>query len=233
MIRLDKYLCDMGLGSRKEIKELIKRGEVSVNGSFVRDSDMKINENSDTVICKGETVLYKKYRYFMLDKPEGYVCTSDERDGMDVVTLFPEEIQRTGIFPVGRLDKDTTGLLLMTNDGDFAHRVISPKHNVPKLYYAKTDGIVNEDDVIAFRQGITLKDGLKCLPAELKATGENHCYVTVMEGKYHQVKRMLASVGKPVIELRRLSIGELKIERVGHLGGFVELTHDDLELVCR
>lgn len=233
MIRLDKYLCDMGLGSRKDIKEAIKHAEVSVNGTPVRNSDIKINETEDTVIFRGNRISYKKYRYFMLDKPQGYVCSTDERDGLDVVSLFPEEIRRTGIFPVGRLDKDTTGLLIMTNDGDFAHKVISPKHNVPKLYYAKTEGIVTQEDVIAFRQGIILKDGLKCLPAELTATGGDSCYVTVMEGKYHQVKRMLASVGKPVKELRRLSIGQLNIERLNGLGSFVELTHEDLELVCR
>jgi len=233
MIRLDKYLCDMGIGSRKEIKEQIKKAMVSVNGAVIRDPNLKINENEDIIEINGERVEYKKYRYFMLDKPKGYVCSSDERDGTDVVSLFPEEIRRTGIFPVGRLDKDTTGLLLVTNDGDFAHKVISPKHNVPKLYYAVTDGIVNEADVEAFKNGITLKDGLKCLPAQLKATGDNYCYVTVMEGKYHQVKRMLGSVGKPVIELRRLSIGELHIDCVGQIGSFVELTHEQLQLICR
>ena len=169
----------------------------------------------------------------MMDKPAGVLSVTEDRKQKTVLDLLPPELKRLNLFPVGRLDKDTSGLLLLTNDGDFAHRVISPKSGVEKRYRAEVEGVPDEKDVKAFAEGLTLGDGTKCLPARLEITGTNTCYVTVMEGKYHQVKRMLASRGKPVLSLRRLSVGALELdEALGH-GGFRELEKNDLCKVLR
>lgn len=227
-IRLDKYLADLGIASRKELKAVIKARRVAVNGNLALNGDLKIDPGSDTVSIDGRELSYKKYRYFMMNKPEGVLSATEDNKQETVLDLLSDEHKRLGLFPVGRLDKDTTGLLLLTNDGEFSHRVISPKSEVTKRYYALTDGIPDEHDAKAFEKGIVLKDGLQCLPAKLEITGDNFCYVNVMEGKYHQVKRMLASVGKPVLKLKRLSIGELYLPDELPEGGYVEL--DDTQL---
>lgn len=230
LVRLDKFLADMGIASRKELKAIIKDGRVSVDLQTVTAPDYKIDPDRADVRLDGEALRYSKFRYYMMDKPEGVVtATEDNRQGT-VLDLVTPEMRRMGLFPVGRLDKDTSGLLLLTNDGDFAHRVISPKSGVEKLYYAKVDGVPDPSDVEAFKNGIVLADGTECLPAKLEITGGDECFVTVMEGKYHQVKRMLASRGKPVVKLRRLSIGKLELGETLSSGGFRELDENDL---CR
>ena len=164
----------------------------------------------------------------MMDKPAGVLSVTEDRKQQTVLDLLPPELKRLGLFPVGRLDKDTEGLLILTNDGDFAHRVISPRSGVEKRYRAEVEGIPDEDDARAFAEGLILADGTRCLPAKLEITGGSVCFVTVMEGKYHQVKRMLASRGKPVRRLRRLSVGELEIGEDLGAGGFRELEENDL-----
>jgi len=229
--RLDRYLSEMGIAGRKELKQIIRSGRVTVNDVIQTSPEYKINTDRDVIVCDGTRVSYVQFRYFMLDKPAGYLSATEDGKQQTVLELFPEEIRRLDIFPVGRLDKDTSGLLLLTNDGEFAHKVISPKSEIKKRYYAVTEGIPDEEDVKAFRDGILLKDGLECLPAELEITGRNECFVTVMEGKYHQVKRMLAARGKPVLQLRRLSVGKLTLREGQASGEYVELDEQDLKAV--
>ena len=228
VLRLDKYLADQGLASRKELREIIRSGRVAVDGLVCREADRKVDPEKQTVLYDGEPIRYQRFRYFMMDKPIGVVTATEDREQKTVLDLLPESVRALGLFPVGRLDKDTSGLLLLTNDGDFAHRLISPKFCVEKRYYAIVDGEVDAEDVAAFAQGLTLRDGTCCRPARLEPVGPGACYVTVTEGKYHQVKRMLASRGKPVRELRRLSMGELVMDDSLGAGGLRELTEQDL-----
>ena len=227
-IRLDKYLGDLGLFGRKESREAIRGGRVAVDGQTVRRPETKLDPETASVSLDGRPLQYKRFRTFMLDKPEGVVTATEDRSQRTVLDLLPEELRALGLFPVGRLDRDTTGLLLLTNDGDFAHRVISPKSAVEKRYHALVEGEPDEADVEAFRAGLVLADGTRCLPARLELCGGGACIVTVTEGKYHQVKRMLASRGKPVKALRRLSIGGLALPENSHPGLLRELSENDL-----
>ena len=226
--RLDKILSELGVGSRRELKEFIRAGRVKVDGEICRRPEQKLDPERQELTLDGKALRYKCLRYFMLDKPSGVLTATEDRDQKTVLDLLPEELKRLGLFPVGRLDKDTSGLLILTNDGEFAHRVISPKSCVEKRYYADIDGDVTDADVAAFAAGITLRDGTECLPARLEYLGPGKCLVTVREGKYHQVKRMLASRGKPVLALRRLSIGGLALDESLGQGGLRELDEKDL-----
>jgi len=229
-VRLDKFMADQGIASRKELREFIRSGRVQINGECVRKPEAKVDPAQDQVLFDGKALGAEKKRYFVLDKPEGVVTATEDAEQQTVLDLLPSELRRLGLFPVGRLDKDTSGLLLLTNDGDFAHRVISPKSAVEKRYYARVDGQVDPEDVEAFRNGVVLRDGTRCLPAKLESDGPGACYVTVVEGKYHQVKRMLASRGKPVQSLRRLSIGSVSLDASMKPGEWKELAKEDL---CR
>ena len=226
--RLDKVLADLGVGTRRDLKELIRSGRVRIDGEICRKPEQKLDPTQQTLTLDGKPLVYKTLRYFMLDKPAGVVTATEDRDQETVLDLLPEELRRLGLFPVGRLDKDTSGLLLLTNDGEFAHRVISPKFCVEKRYYADIDGDVTDEDVSAFAAGITLRDGTVCLPARLESLGAGKCMVTVTEGKYHQVKRMLASRGKPVLALRRIAVGGLYVDDGLGPGGLRELDETDL-----
>ena len=226
-MRLDKYLADMGLASRKELKQIIKSGRVTVNGIAAAVPEMKVSD-SDLICFDGQELNYRRFHYYMLNKPAGVLSVTEDRKQSTVLDLVSPQMRRLGLFPVGRLDKDTCGLLLLTDDGDFSHRVISPKSGVEKLYYARVDGEPTAADAQAFEKGIVLGDGTQCLPAKLELLGGSECLVTVMEGKYHQVKRMLASRGKPVLELKRLRIGELELDEELAPGEYRELTEEDL-----
>ena len=227
-MRLDKLLSELGVASRKELRDIIRRGRVRVDGAVVTAPEQKVDAARSEVRLDGEVLRWQRFRYFMMDKPEGVLSVTEDRRQQTVLDLLPEELRRLGLFPVGRLDKDTSGLLLLTNDGDFAHRVISPKSGVEKRYRAEVEGVPDERDVRAFERGIVLADGTECLPAKLETTGESMCFVTVMEGKYHQVKRMLAACGKPVVHLRRLSVGALTLDESLAPGGVRELSQEDL-----
>lgn len=226
-MRLDKLLSDLGVASRKELKQIIRAGRVTVNGMAVTVPEAKVDPENSKVTLDGERLEYTKYHYYIMDKPSGVLTATDDKKQKTVLDLMSPEERRMGIFPVGRLDKDTSGLLLLTDDGEFTHRVISPKSEVEKRYYAKVDGDVTPEDAEAFREGLILGDGTRCLPAGLERAGEGTCYVTVMEGKYHQVKRMLASRGKPVLELRRLSVGALALDGSLPCGGYRELAQSE------
>ena len=227
-MRLDKLLSECGVASRKEIRQLIRSGRVSVDGAAAASPEMKLDPYKALVCLDGTKIEYAKYHYYMMNKPAGVLPATDDGRQKTVLDLVTPEMRKIGLFPVGRLDKDTTGLLLLTNDGEFAHRVISPRSGIVKVYQARTAAPVDEADITAFKEGLTLGDGTKCLPAGLKLLPDGSCLVEVMEGKYHQVKRMLSSRGKPVTELKRLSIGGLKLDKALLPGGFRALEENEL-----
>lgn len=227
-MRLDKLLSECGVASRKEIRQLIRSGRVSVDGAAAASPEMKLDPYKALVCLDGTKIEYAKYHYYMMNKPAGVLSATDDGRQKTVLDLVTPEMRKMGLFPVGRLDKDTTGLLILTNDGEFAHRVISPRSGIVKVYHAQTEAPVDEADITAFKEGLTLGDGTKCLPAGLKLLPDGSCLVEVMEGKYHQVKRMLSSRGKPVTELKRLSIGGLKLDKALLPGSFRALEENEL-----
>ena len=229
---MDKLLADLGVATRSELRDIIRSGRVQVDGAVVTHPEQRFDSEACRIVLDGKELNYSVFHYYMMDKPEGVLSVTEDRKQKTVLDLLPPELRRMGLFPVGRLDKDTSGLLLLTNDGEFSHRVISPKSGIEKRYEARVEGMPDEEDVRAFAEGLTLGDGTKCLPAKLEITGTDRCYVTVMEGKYHQVKRMLASRGKPVRTLRRLSVGALALD-LRAPGDFRELTQEDLCKVFR
>ena len=229
-VRLDKYLADSGKATRSEARNIIKSGRISVDGCVVTRPETRIDEKS-LVEMDGLTIGGSKFIYIMMNKPAGVLSATEDSSQPTVTDLLSDDMKVRGLFPVGRLDKDTTGLLLLTNDGDFAHRVISPRSHVKKRYLAETDGTPTKEDSVRFENGITLADGTVCLPASLDIVGENRCIVTVVEGKYHQVKRMLASCGKPVVKLHRLSIGGLELDNQLAEASYRELKPEELNFI--
>lgn len=214
MERLDKFLCDSGVGTRSQVKQILKTGAVTVNGAPVKDGSMKLDPEKSLVCLHGEPLGGKQRVVLMLHKPAGFVTATEDPRERTVMELIPPQYRYLDLKPVGRLDKETEGLLLFTNDGDLLHRLISPKKDVPKVYYARHAGTATEEDVKAFREGLVLKDGLHCLPAELQPLGAGESLITVREGKYHQVRRMMASRNMTVTYLRRqqesfLTLGDL------------------------
>ena len=211
MERLDKFLCDCGAGTRSQVKTILKAGRVTVDGKPERDGSRKINPTAQEITLDGELLRLRGRVVVMLNKPAGFVTATEDKFQKTVIELLPAQYVPLDLKPVGRLDKDTVGLLLFTNDGDLLHRLISPKKEVPKVYYAKHEGTATEEDVVAFSAGLTLGDGTKCLPATLQPLGPGESLVTVCEGKYHQVRRMLASRGMPVTYLERRQEGTLAL----------------------
>lgn len=227
--RLDKLLASTGRWSRKEGKELIARGRVLVDGRAVSRPEEKCDPQQCCILVDGERVDCAPYVYIMLHKPAGLLSATQDRKQATVLDLLPEHLRRRGLFPVGRLDKDTEGLLLLTDDGPLGHELLSPRKHVDKVYYARVDGVLDEQDVRALAEGMTLGDGLACLPAGLEPLGDkSECLVTLREGKYHQVKRMLAARGKPVLYLKRLSMGPLKLDEGLRKGEWRPLTAGEL-----
>ena len=227
-MRLDKLLCDLGLGSRREVRDWIRAGRVALDGAVLRSPEQKLDPEAGVLALDGKALRYQANHYFMMDKPVGVITATEDPGQKTVLDLLPPELRRLGLFPVGRLDKDTSGLLILTDDGDFAHRATAPKSGVEKRYLAEVEGVPDAGDVNAFAEGLILGDGTRCLPAELELLGGDRCIVTVQEGKYHQVKRMLASRGKPVRTLRRLSIGALELDEMLGPGGFREMDQQEL-----
>lgn len=212
MERLDKFLCDSGVGSRSQVKPLIKSGRVTVDGTVVRDGSAKIDPDKQAVCLDGEVLGGRQRLVVMLNKPAGYVTATEDPRDPTVMELLPEALRAMDLKPVGRLDKATEGLLLFTNDGALLHRLISPKKEVPKVYYARHEGTATQEDVAAFAAGLTLRDGTLCLPAKLEPIGDGESYITVCEGKYHQVRRMMASRGMHVAYLERRKEAGLTLE---------------------
>lgn len=232
--RLDKVLANLGYGTRKEVKALVKDGEVTVNGSRVKDSSIHIEPETDVIEVSGDRILYRKFIYIMLNKPQGVVSATEDNYDETVIDLLEPEHAVFKPAPVGRLDKDTEGLLLLTNDGELNHNLLSPKRHVPKKYYAVISGEVTEKDISKFQKGLTLDDGYNTLPAELKIlkSGEtSEIEVVLYEGKYHQVKRMFEAVGKKVTYLKRIEMGPLLLDEGLELGEYRELTVDEVNLL--
>lgn len=211
MERLDKFLCDCGAGTRSQVKLILKAGRVTVDGVVQRDNSCKIDPQKQTVLLDGAPLRAVGQVVVMLNKPAGYVTATEDQQEQTVMELLPAEYKFLDLKPVGRLDKQTEGLLLFTNDGDLLHRLISPKKEVPKVYYARHEGDVTPEDVKAFAQGLTLRDGTACLPAVLERIGAGESLITVCEGKYHQVRRMMASRNMTVLYLERRREGTLTL----------------------
>lgn len=209
MQRLDKFLCDCGVGSRSQVKAILKAGRVTVDGAAVSDGSRKLDPNRAAVCLDGRKLMVTGRLVVMLNKPAGFVTATEDANERTVMELLPAEFQNKGLKPVGRLDKATEGLLLFTNDGDLLHRLISPKKEVPKVYYARHEGTADLEDVRAFAEGLTLRDGTKCLSAVLEPLGVGESLITVREGKYHQVRRMMASRNMTVTYLERRAEGIL------------------------
>lgn len=230
-LRLDKYLADMGCGTRSEIKIRIRKGAVSVNGITVKSADTKIYPGEDKVCIDGNEIVYETYSYYLLHKPAGCVSATEDRHDRTVLYYLPKE-RRKDLFPVGRLDKDTEGLLLLTNDGELAHRLLSPKKHVEKTYYAEIDGEVRKEDADSFAEGISIGDEKLTLPAKLdilSAGAVSKVRVTICEGRYHQIKRMFEAVGKKVRYLKRISMGPLTLDETLKPGEYRRLTADEIE----
>lgn len=234
MIRLDKYLADMGVGTRAEVKKYVRQGKVKIDGRVVKSPEEKVDVEIQTVSYLDQLVTYKTFEYYMLNKPAGVISAATDTREKTVVDLI-EEKKRKDLFPVGRLDKDTEGLLLITNDGELAHRLLSPKRHVDKVYYAKVKGVVTEKDVKAFSEGVSLGQGEMAKPAALEILTSDEISeirLTIQEGKFHQVKRMFQSVGKEVVYLKRLSMGTLVLDESLPLGAYRRLTREEIEQLC-
>lgn len=226
MERLDKFLCDSGVGTRSQVKVILKSGRVTVNSKPEKDGSRKLDTAACTICLDGVPLGGKRRAVYMLNKPMGYVTATEDREPT-VMELLPKELAYLDLKPVGRLDKATEGLLLFTNDGDLLHRLISPKKEVPKIYYARHEGTATQEDIAAFQSGLTLGDGTICRPAELCPIGPGESLVTVCEGKYHQVRRMMASRGMSVTYLERRSEGGLTLGDLPR-GQVRELTAEEL-----
>lgn len=231
-MRIDRMLANMGFGSRKDVKKMLKSGIVTINGEIVKDGKVQVDPSNDIVTVRGEQVEYKEFIYLMLNKPQGVISATEDVHERTVLDLIEYEDLIFKPFPVGRLDKDTEGLLLLTNDGQLAHSLLSPKKNVPKTYFAVIDQEVTEEDVFAFQQGVTLDDGYKTKPASmkiLKSGIRSDVELTITEGKFHQVKRMFEARGKKVIYLKRISMGPITLDESLELGQYRELTEEEIE----
>ncbi|NLM74231.1 MAG: rRNA pseudouridine synthase [Clostridiaceae bacterium] len=232
--RLDKFLRDQGIATRSELKEYIRKGLVRVNDDTVKDPGTHIDSDSDKVYVNGELINYKKFVYYMLNKPRGVITATEDNKENTVLDLFPEDIRRRNVFPAGRLDKDTEGLLIITNDGIFAHNLMSPKKHVKKLYEAVLDCFPGDRAIDVFAVGVVLDDGYKSLPAKLEflqKQGKVIARVEIFEGKFHQVKRMFKAVGANVLFLKRLRIGGLWLDEALKPGEYRELSQQELDLL--
>ena len=233
-IRLDRLLSNSGVGSRKEVKAIIKKEEVTVDGNIVKNPGQLIDPTRSQVMVNSRPILYKKYYYLMLNNPPGVISATKDTLHHTVTDLLPEQYKNIRLFPVGRLDKDTEGLLILTNDGQLAHSLLSPKKRVPKTYYAVIEGLVSSEDKEAFRRGVRLDDDLISLSAQLsilESSQLSKVHVTIFEGKYHQVKRMFKTVGKKVVYLKRIRMGNLYLDESLPLGEVRELSQAELALL--
>ena len=226
MIRLDKYLCDLNIGSRSEIKEYIRKKLITVNGAIASDPGMRISEDS-AVTYRGEPLIYKKFRYYMLNKPKGVVSATQDNIDTTVIDLL-KDINTRDMFPVGRLDKDTEGLLIITNDGEMSHRLLSPKNHVEKCYLVHLKHNITSDDIKTLCMGVDIGDDTITLPAKVEAIATDRIYLTITEGRYHQVKRMLEAVDNKVVFLKRVSFGPLELDPSLSPGEYRELDESEI-----
>ncbi len=225
--RLDKFISNQLNISRSMVKTALKRGQATVNGEVIKSPSVSVDSDKDKVCFDGKEIIYKKYVYILMNKPKGILSASNDKNRKTVVDLVPDGLKRTGLFPVGRLDKDTTGFLIITDNGEYAHNCISPKKDIPKSYIVTLDGYVTEDMIALFERGIVLADGYECKPAKLEIIEENKVRITITEGKYHQIKRMFGVVELGVNELHRESMGDMKLPENLESGKCIELTEKE------
>jgi 16S rRNA pseudouridine516 synthase len=234
-MRIDKWLSNTGFGSRKEVKQLLKSGAVKLNGTVIKDPKTQANPDKDHVLVHGEEAVYKEFIYLMMNKPQGVISATEDSRHETVIDLLELDDQAFEPFPVGRLDKDTEGLLILTNDGQLSHTLLSPKKHVPKTYFAKINGSIPENTYEIFKEGVVLEDGYKTQPARLKVVQdsieESEIYLTITEGKFHQVKRMFEAVDRKVTYLQRVQMGRLKLDDTLPLGTYRELKEEELVLL--
>ena len=230
--RLDKFLADAGLGTRSEVKRMLKGGLVSVNGATVKDPAVKIDAGSDVIEYRGERVAFEEHRYYMLNKPDGVVSATEDRNEPTVRSLL-KDVNTKDLFPVGRLDKDTEGLLLITDDGELAHKLLSPRYHVDKTYHVTAEGIITDDDIRRLEEGVDIGEKALTLPAKAEMIGSgqdvSEVLLTIHEGKFHQVKRMFEVIGKPVVHLKRISFGSLKLDEKLAPGEFRRLADEEIK----
>ena len=233
MDRIDKIIASQGQYSRSEVKKLIKAGRVTLDGRVLKSSDEKADPNTNIIAIDGKAISYKKHIYIMLNKPQGVVSATDDRDHTTVIDLVPKALKREGLFPAGRLDADTVGFVLITDDGDFAHKILSPKNHIMKTYHALLQRELTPEDIDAFRNGIELKDGTLCLEAEVSPIESDRpmAQIKICEGKYHQVKRMFAALGNKVLYLKRVKMGGLSLDESLQEGKCRELTPEEVILI--
>lgn len=230
-MRIDKLLANMGYGSRHDVKKLLKKGKVFLNGQVIKDPKQHIDPEEDLIYFGEKQIIYKRFVYYMMNKPKNVITATEDATERTVVDLLNSKDQTSGIFPVGRLDKDTEGLLLLTNNGQLAHSLLSPKHHVEKTYYAQIAGTVSIKDIETFKNGVILEDGYRSLPAQLNiiVSGEqSEIDITITEGKFHQIKRMFHAVDKKVIYLKRLRMGSLKLDNALAPGSYRPLTTEEI-----
>jgi 16S rRNA pseudouridine516 synthase len=235
-LRLDRYLANMGCGSRSEVKKMLRAGQVTVNGQIVREDGYQVAELNDKITCSGEVIRYREFIYLMLNKPAGVISATDDNRERTVLDLLDPKYCNKGIFPVGRLDKDTEGLLVLTNNGELGHQLLAPRKHVPKCYLAQVAGAVGPEDFAAFQNGILLDDGYRTLPAELKLlqSGElTEVRVIIHEGKFHQIKRMFQALDKKVVYLKRIAMGALVLDPTLGLGEYRELSDEEIAILMR
>lgn len=233
-MRLDRYLANMGCGSRNEVRRIIRSGSVTVNDQSIKEESFQIDPGCDLVVCWGSEIAYREYVYLMLNKPAGVISATEDSKERTVLDLIDPKYRNKGIFPVGRLDKDTEGLLILTNNGELGHKLLSPKKKVPKRYFAQVSGIIDTEDIESFQNGIALDDGYRTMPAELELlrTGDpSEVMVMIQEGKYHQIKRMFQALGKQVVYLKRVAMGDLMLDPSLKNGAYRELTEEEVRIL--
>ena len=232
MERLDKILANAMIGSRKEVTKLIRAGAVTVNKTVVTDPAMKVDPNDSNIAANGVLICYREHFHLMLNKPDGYICATEDIREKTVLDLLPDdEFPKNRIFPAGRLDKDTEGFVFLTTDGKLAHRITGPKNHVNKKYYVEVAKPLLSEWTNQFQQGITIDDGYQCKPAFLEILSDFSCYLTIFEGKFHQVKRMFEALGTTVTYLKRVQIGSLLLDENLQLGKYREITHEEITLL--
>ncbi len=230
LIRLDKYLADMGLGTRSQVKDLIKKGKININGIVIKDGNLKVDSDKDIVYFEDNPIVYEKFEYYMLNKPAGVISASNDKHEKTVVDLILDK-KRDDLFPIGRLDKDTEGLLIISNDGELSHNLLSPKKHVDKTYFVQLDKPLSKDKATEVCEGVFIEAGVKSMPALLEYIDETKVYLTIHEGKFHQVKKMFHAVGCEVVYLKRVSMGPLKLDDTLSKGEYRKLTNEEINML--
>lgn len=230
-MRLDKFLCEMNIGTRSQVKTFLRQGLVTVNGNTVKTSDMKVNEYSDKVCFQGKELHFSRFFYYMMNKPSGVVSATEDNVSKTVLELLRPEEQRSDLFPAGRLDKDTEGFLLLTNDGELAHRLLSPKKHVDKTYQVLLEKPLSQENILQLEKGVDIGETKPTLPASVTVINETTILLTIHEGKFHQVKRMCQAVGNRVIALKRISFGGIFLDETLAPGEYRKLTEKEISIL--